>query len=270
MIIYKTTNLIDKKFYIGKDKYNNPNYIGSGKLLHKAIKKYGVENFQKEVIEECYTEEQLNEREKFWIKILNATDRKIGYNISIGGEGGDTITNNPNKLDVKKKMSDSRLKSGLGFTEQNRIDATKSRKLNHPGYGSNVSEETKKHYQQNHSNKIKNFFIENGHWGIGKKRSEEACKNIGDAKRGEKHYNYGKNLEKDLKEKISKSVKKSKNPFKIKITDMHGIETIVETMGDAEVFVNGSRGYIKACLMKYREFYKNYKFEYLLDNGTIV
>ena len=43
MIIYKTTNLITGKFYIGKDKYNNEDYIGSGKILKNAIYKYGRE-----------------------------------------------------------------------------------------------------------------------------------------------------------------------------------------------------------------------------------
>ena len=42
MIIYKTTNLINGKFYIGKDSKNDPNYLGSGKILKKAFKKYGI------------------------------------------------------------------------------------------------------------------------------------------------------------------------------------------------------------------------------------
>jgi len=41
MIIYKTINLINNKSYIGKDHKNNPEYLGSGKLLKHAIKKYG-------------------------------------------------------------------------------------------------------------------------------------------------------------------------------------------------------------------------------------
>jgi hypothetical protein len=50
MIIYKTTNLINGKIYIGKDKHNNDNYIGSGKILKQAIAKYGRNNFVKEVM----------------------------------------------------------------------------------------------------------------------------------------------------------------------------------------------------------------------------
>ncbi len=42
MIIYKTTNTINGKIYVGQDTRNLPKYLGSGKLLHKAIKKYHI------------------------------------------------------------------------------------------------------------------------------------------------------------------------------------------------------------------------------------
>lgn len=89
MIIYKTTNLINGKIYIGQDKKNNPSYYGSGLKLIKAIKKYGRENFKKDILEECTDENHMNEREGYWIKYHNSTDRKIGYNISEGGKEGD-------------------------------------------------------------------------------------------------------------------------------------------------------------------------------------
>ena len=89
MVIYKTTNLVNDKIYIGQDKNNNPNYLGSGKKLKRAIKKYGKNNFLKEVIEICDSEELLNEREIFWISYYKSTDRKTGYNISDGSKEGD-------------------------------------------------------------------------------------------------------------------------------------------------------------------------------------
>jgi len=68
MYIYKTTNLINGKIYIGKsEKHFNPNYYGSGILLKKSVKKYGIENFSVELIEKCDSIEELNYREKYWI-----------------------------------------------------------------------------------------------------------------------------------------------------------------------------------------------------------
>lgn len=96
MIIYKTTNKINGKIYIGKDIYNNKKYIGSGLNLKSAIKKYGRVNFTKEVLEFCKDNTELNYKEKQWIKKLNATNPKIGYNISNGGQGGNLFDNKPN------------------------------------------------------------------------------------------------------------------------------------------------------------------------------
>ena len=67
MIIYKTTNLINGKFYVGKDASNNPNYYGSGLLLAKAIKKYGKENFKKEILLQCQSRDHKNILQKYWI-----------------------------------------------------------------------------------------------------------------------------------------------------------------------------------------------------------
>ena len=53
MIIYKTTNLINNKIYIGQDSRNNPYYYGSGTIITLAIKKYGKNNFKKEILETC-------------------------------------------------------------------------------------------------------------------------------------------------------------------------------------------------------------------------
>lgn len=50
MIIYKTTSLINGKSYVGQDSKNRSEYLGSGLLLNKVIKKYGRENFEKETI----------------------------------------------------------------------------------------------------------------------------------------------------------------------------------------------------------------------------
>jgi group I intron endonuclease len=88
LIIYKTTNLINGKIYIGQDSNNNPNYYGSGLFLKRAVRKYGKINFRKEILAECGSKEMLNELEIFFIALYR---KKFGketlYNISAGGDG---------------------------------------------------------------------------------------------------------------------------------------------------------------------------------------
>ena len=91
MIIYKTTNLINGKIYIGQDKNNNPKYLGSGLLIARAFKRYGITNFKKEILEICDSKEALNKQEIFWINELSSTNKEIGYNISKGGTGGKLV-----------------------------------------------------------------------------------------------------------------------------------------------------------------------------------
>ena len=103
-IIYKTINTKNGKIYVGKDKTNNPSYLGSGVILEQAIQKYGRESFQKEILEEC-DDNVADDREIFWIAKLNSTDNSIGYNITNGGTGGDTTSNHPNKKDIINKRN---------------------------------------------------------------------------------------------------------------------------------------------------------------------
>ena len=130
MILYETMNLINNKFYIGMDSKNNPKYLGSGKILTRAIKKYGKDNFKKIILEKCSTFEELCEREIYWIGKL-----KPPYNIAKGGTGGHTMKNatkeqidkyreklrkaNTGKIrsnETKKKISEA--KKGIKFTEE--------------------------------------------------------------------------------------------------------------------------------------------------------
>jgi len=81
MIIYKTTNLVNGKQYIGRDSRNNPNYLGSGSALKNAILKYGKHNFKKEIIEECNDVYHLIEREEYWLNYYDAGNNHLFYNV---------------------------------------------------------------------------------------------------------------------------------------------------------------------------------------------
>lgn len=87
--IYKITNILNGKFYIGKHETNDPDdrYYGSGVHLKRAIKKYGKENFTKEVLFVFDTEEEMNAKEKELVTEDFAL-LKSNYNKGPGGEGG--------------------------------------------------------------------------------------------------------------------------------------------------------------------------------------
>lgn len=106
MIIYRTINLVNGKIYIGQDYYNNPQYLGSGILLERAIIKYGKENFRKEILEKCISKNDLDLKEIYWIQKLDSTNKEIGYNISSGGSGGNTISNHPKNTEFRKFLSE--------------------------------------------------------------------------------------------------------------------------------------------------------------------
>ena len=87
--IYKTTNLINGKIYIGKHVTENINddYLGSGLLLKKSIRKHGKENFKKEVLYVFDNESEMNSKE---IELINEEilNDDSYYNIAAGGQGG--------------------------------------------------------------------------------------------------------------------------------------------------------------------------------------
>lgn len=87
--IYKTTNLINGKQYIGQHYGKiNDSYLGSGTLILKAIEKYGKNSFYKEVLEICQSREDANEKEKFYISLYNAVENENFYNLADGNPIG--------------------------------------------------------------------------------------------------------------------------------------------------------------------------------------
>lgn len=114
--IYKTINIINGKFYIGKHQTNNldDGYMGSGKRIKRAIQKYGIENFQKEILHDFETEEEMNAKEKELVT-EEFCRRENTYNICEGGKGGFGYIN----------------ANGLGISENQKRAASKICYKNH-------------------------------------------------------------------------------------------------------------------------------------------
>lgn len=96
MVIYKYKNNINGKIYIGqtcnftkrkKQHLRSSVNIYDDYLIHKAIRKYGIENFSIDILEYCQSKEELNEREMFYIELYKSFAKESGYNLTKGGAG---------------------------------------------------------------------------------------------------------------------------------------------------------------------------------------
>ena len=87
--VYITTNMIDGMKYLGRKKLGNDNswhkYLGSGKVFRRALKKYGKENFLRNIVCFCYSEDELNKAEYDLSVLLNVVEDDGWYNLCYGG-----------------------------------------------------------------------------------------------------------------------------------------------------------------------------------------
>jgi hypothetical protein len=151
-LIYKITNKLDNKIYIGKHQTENDldDYFGSGLLLERAIEKYGKEYFSKEIVCRLNSLEELNEMEK---KIVDEEfiSRDDTYNIKLGGQGGwDHIIKN--KLNLTEKLFEVCRENAKALKERHlndpefrkfHSDAIKLGLSHHPLLGRTVPDDTR-------------------------------------------------------------------------------------------------------------------------------
>lgn len=98
--VYKTTNLINEKYYYGMHSTDNINdgYIGSGTKLKRSVEKYGKENFKTEILEFLPDKESLIEKEK---KLINEDVLKDPKSMNLQPGGGGGICNEEHGLKLK-------------------------------------------------------------------------------------------------------------------------------------------------------------------------
>jgi group I intron endonuclease len=139
--IYKTTNLINNRSYIGQKKSDSfcPTYYGSGILLETALQKYGKDNFQIEILYWAKSKEELDLFEIEYIKKYSQIEKL--YNITEGGTGGDTTTNHPNRNEIVKKRADGVKQWHESLTDDQRLlrnkkiqSAKKGKSNGHKGF----------------------------------------------------------------------------------------------------------------------------------------
>ena len=171
--IYRITNKVNNKTYIGQHKYKklNDSYMGSGKLIKRAQKKYGMENFEKEIL---YSRIQYKETVDAMERFAIAKERALGkaeYNLASGGEGGNGGANkgkHPSE-ETKRKLSESH--KGNRPSEETRQKMSEARK------GKKHSEEWVRKISEAQK---------------GRKLSEEHRRKLSEAKKGKTPWNKGK------------------------------------------------------------------------------
>lgn len=195
--IYITTNLINNKKYIGMHKGKvEDDYLGSGKLILRAIDKYGKANFKREILSFADSKEELETLEKHFIKEYNATKNKDYYNIHVGGSGGNTID---------------------GYTEQEKeLYRLKMREalLNckNPPYGHKLSEEVKEKIRQKQLQHWRNISEED------RNKFKETMRNV---VIGEKNPNYNNHWSEEKKKQLSE-LRKNNGKSKGELNGMYG------------------------------------------------
>jgi hypothetical protein len=171
--VYQVVNKINGKIYIGKHQTKDleDGYMGSGKILRRAQEKYGVENFEKQILHVFETEEEMNLKEKELVTeefcLLEST-----YNLCEGGKGGFGYINS----------------SGIRNGFESRTDDSKTRTaiLKSSARGRQTQKklwlERGEWYDKNakmRSDSVRKFIEENGHWWAGKTHTKESKQKIG-------------------------------------------------------------------------------------------
>jgi group I intron endonuclease len=256
LIIYKVTNSINGKVYIvktirdlSKRKYAHKNVALNGKnnfKFHRAIRKYGWDNFEWAIIDIANSKEELNEKEIYWIAEYRKTHTL--YNMTDGGEG----VLNPSK--------ESRLKQSLAL--KGRKFSTESlKKMSDAKKGKPKTEEWKNTLKEN----IKN----NENYGMkGKKHSAESCLKMSESQKGKKqsqelidkrikgrkgenHPLYGIKRSEETKRKLSES-QKGKIPWNKGKTNVYSEETLkkIKEARAKQVFTEESRLKMSSTMKK--------------------
>ena len=207
--IYKFTNKLNNKVYIGKSvnvesriKRHLCNFKNENNqcYFYRAIRKYGIENFEYEIICEC-KKENLNEMEKYYIHLYVSNNLKYGYNMTEGGDGalGRHCTEENRKKLSKRMKENNPMKNGMSDEQKKKISQSlKGRKMS-----KEFCEKTSKRMKENNPMKNKETAKKVSEKQKGKIMSKEAREKISAA-------NNGKVLSEETKRKISESCKNRK------------------------------------------------------------
>lgn len=180
--VYLIRNNINKKFYIGKHSTNDldDGYLGSGRVIKQAIKKYGRENFSKQILCFCDTAEDALLVEEFLVTPY-LISRDDCYNANIGGKGG-SIKGKKRSEETKKRISNSLKGNQYAKGKHYPFSEEHKRKIREANKGRIISKEQRDIIsKRNKGNK----------YCLGRKLSDETKRKISEAHKGKTPWNKG-------------------------------------------------------------------------------
>jgi group I intron endonuclease len=256
--LYLLTNKINEKTYIGQTKNIKTRWGADGgrykgcTALYRAIKKYGFENFDKEILLECETEEEINNFEVEYISKYKA-EGKAEYNIAGGG-----------------------YESSLKFkTEEEKQEIHRKIAIAHKG--KNLSEEQKKKISES-------MKLIDHSWKVGKSfLTEEGRKILSDKHSGKNHWNYGNKMPEEQRQRLAnlqKGNKQSKETIEKRVSHYRGINhwgikkvICIETNEIFDTIVNAAKnkkisscGNIVSCCKGNRKTAGGFHWKYIEEN----
>lgn len=264
MLIYKITNIINNKVYIGKTEKSLSSRIAyhiqdlkanrhCNRHLQSAYNKYGINCFKFENIDKAIDSESLNQLEKNYITLYLSTNDKFGYNLTNGGDGtcGWKATE-----ETRKRMSDS--KKGV-------LAGSK-----HPQFGKKMLESTKIALMEANKKRVIPKGKDNPRYG--KKNPQHSLRMKG-RKLSAEHIAkisaglMGKNKGKKPHINCIEASRKLKSK-KVRGENLKTLEIInFNSMKEAADFINGDLGCISQVCLGHRKTHKNWKFSYLENSG---
>lgn len=194
--IYRITNKLNGKFYIGMHSTDNLNdgYFGSGTYLWRSINKYGKENHDMEILEHYFSREDLVDREKELVTIELICD-DLCMNLRQGGEGGWYHVNS-SREEIDKRCWQW-------------VKAHSDKMASDPTYKSKVSNSLSEAWKIRSENGEKPFGGKGNNAFLGKTHSEETKQKMRKSKNnGESNSQFGLRWIHNIELKISKKIKK--------------------------------------------------------------
>jgi group I intron endonuclease len=257
MIVYKITNIVNGKVYIGqtvrtlKARWAQHCSKKGCLLIYNAIKKYGKDSFTIEQIHLANSLNELNQKETEYIKIFNSLYPN-GYNLNTGGGN--------KKWSQKSKGKMSKSHMGKKLTESHKEAIRRSVKKVFTENPERLKNSHKALKDWNNQNRLKGY-----HPKRGKRLSEESKKRISEAKKGSKNPMFGKTISQSQKEAIRKALEKRKESLPKVLC--HQNNTVYKNVHDAAQQLGLRRASVSNVITGRSKTIKGYSFEYIKE-GT--